>query len=272
MSKESSASTGGTILDEILAHKVEEVRTRKSRVPEADLRREIDSLTPTRGFVQRLNNSVSAGSSGVIAEVKKASPSKGVIRADFHPAAIARSYESHGASCLSILTEERYFQGHDEFLREVREAVQLPLLRKDFIVDGYQIPESRVIGADCILLIVSALSPQQLVDYYRLAAEIDLDVLIEVHDAEELEMALTLDPGLIGINNRNLKTFETRLDTTIDLIEKIPEEVLVVTESGIHTTADVALMREHGVHAFLVGEAFMRAEDPGRELENLFAA
>ena len=263
--------SSATILDEILAHKADEVRARKTQVPEADLHEAISTLAPTRGFIRKLVETVDGGRSGVIAEVKKASPSKGVIRPDFNPTAIATSYESHGASCLSVLTDQHYFQGHDNYLSDIREAVRLPLLRKDFIIDAYQIPESRMIGADCILLIVSALSREQLVDFYQLATEVDLDVLIEVHDAEELDTALTLEPSLIGINNRNLKTFETSLANTIDLLDKIPEEVLVVTESGIHTPADVNQMREHGVNAFLVGEAFMRAENPGLELQKLFA-
>jgi indole-3-glycerol phosphate synthase len=193
-----------------------------------------------------------------------------VIRPDFRPVDIARSYEAAGAACLSVLTDEKYFQGSDDYLRQIREAVTLPLLRKEFIVDDYQIAESRLIGADCILLIVSALDQSSLENFHRQAVGIGLDVLIEVHDAEELDRALSLGPKLVGINNRNLKTFETSLDNTFRLLDAIPEDVLVVTESGIHTAEDVKAMREHDVHAFLVGEAFMRSEDPGAALKALF--
>ena len=198
------------------------------------------------------------------------SPSKGVIRADFNPAAIATSYATANATCLSILTDEQYFQGHDNYLREVRQVVTLPLLRKDFTIDAYQVYEARAMGADCILLIVSALKPADLRDLYALAQSMGLDVLIEVHDAEELAIALTLGPDLIGINNRNLKTFNTNLETTIDLLSNIPADVVVVTESGISTVADVSRMQANNVHCFLVGEAFMRATDPGQALSDLF--
>jgi indole-3-glycerol phosphate synthase len=259
-----------TILDEILAHKAEEVAARKARMSEADIMAALEGRPAARGFARHLKAAAGA-STAVIAEVKKASPSKGVIREDFQPTEIAKSYERHGATCISVLTDEKYFQGHDAFLYQIREVVSLPLLRKDFIVDPWQIPESRYHGADCILLIVSALSADRLVDFYGRAREIGLDVLIEVHDAAELETALTVSPKLIGINNRNLKTFETSLENTLSLLDQIPPDVLVVTESGIHTREDVTLMRNNGVNAFLVGEAFMRAEDPGEALEALFS-
>jgi len=261
----------GTILDEILAHKAHEVTERRRRCSLADLEAAIADAGPTRGFVQQLLDTVGRGDPAVIAEVKKASPSKGVIRADFRPVDVARSYQAAGAACLSVLTDEKYFQGSDTYLEEIRAAVDLPLLRKDFIVDPYQIAESRLIGADCILLIVSALSQQALEDFHQQANELRLDVLIEVHDAAELDRALRLDPQLIGINNRNLKTFETSLENTFALLNSIPEDVLVVTESGIHTREDVSAMRDRQVNAFLVGEAFMRETDPGLALKTLFS-
>jgi len=261
----------GTILDDILAHKATEVKARRSQRSLAEIEQVIANAPETRGFVDALQKTVQNGDAAVIAEVKKASPSKGVIRADFKPVEIARSYEAAGASCLSVLTDEKYFQGSDAYLKTIRSAVELPLLRKDFIVDEYQIAESRLIGADCILLIVAALSPESLRHFHGQARNIGLDVLIEVHDKAELALALALEPSLIGINNRNLKTFETSLANTFDLLDDIPEDVLVVTESGIHSREDVQAMREHDVHAFLVGEAFMRADDPGAALRSLFA-
>lgn len=262
---------GGTILDEILAHKAEEVRARKARRSAQELIAAVSGLPAPRPFARALRDAAAAGGDGVIAEVKKASPSKGVIRADFQPVAIAESYDRAGATCLSVLTDEKFFQGHDDYLSAIRRVVDLPLLRKEFIVDAWQIPESRLIGADCILLIVAALDGSRLRDFQEQAGELGLDVLIEVHDRTELETALLLEPGMIGINNRNLKTFATSLENTFALLEEIPDHVLVVTESGIHTPEDVRAMRDHGVHAFLVGEAFMRAEDPGSALANLFA-
>jgi indole-3-glycerol phosphate synthase len=260
----------GTILDEILAHKAGEVEARRSRRSLEEIERTIAGAPDTRGFVRALEQTVAHGRPAVIAEVKKASPSKGVIRADFQPTEIARSYQDAGATCLSVLTDEKYFQGSDAYLEAIRSAVELPLLRKEFIVDGYQIVESRSIGADCVLLIVAALNPESLHEFYGQARSIGLDVLIEVHDASELELALALEPELIGINNRNLKTFETSLTNTYDLLSAIPDDVLVVTESGIHSREDVQAMRGHDVHAFLVGEAFMRADDPGAALRMLF--
>lgn len=261
----------GTILDEILAHKTLEVEQRRERRPAADIERLLDSFPTTRGFVSAIHAAVEKERAAVIGEVKKASPSKGIIRPDFHPVKIARSYEAAGAACLSVLTDEKYFQGNDQYLEDIRASVKLPLLRKEFIIDSYQIPESRMVGADCILLIVSALDPVKLKDFHQQATGLGLDVLLEVHDRAELETALALAPTLVGINNRNLKTFETELATTFDLLEHVPDNVLVVTESGIHSRENVQAMREHDVHAFLVGEAFMRAEDPGAALTDLFA-
>ncbi len=261
------------ILEKILRHKAGEVASRSVARPQADLVREIEAgLPPTRGFADALVARVSAGEPAVIAEVKKASPSKGVIREDFDPAAIAGSYARGGAACLSVLTDEQFFQGHDDYLGRAREASGLPVLRKDFIVDPYQVYEARLIGADAILLIVAALDDARMQSLAELAAELSLDVLVEVHDRVELDRALALPCRLVGINNRNLRTFETSLDTTLSLLEAIPDDRLVVTESGIHEPADVARMRAHGVHAFLVGEAFMRADDPGEKLAALFGA
>ena len=258
------------ILEQILATKREEIDLRRTLVPEQQLLDKMaDGHTPL-GFVSALQRRAGEQKPGVIAEIKKASPSKGVIRADFNPAAIATSYATANATCLSILTDEQYFQGHDDYLREVRQVVTLPLLRKDFTIDAYQVYEARAMGADCILLIVSALKPADLRDLYALAQSVGLDVLIEVHDAEELAIALALGPDLIGINNRNLKTFNTNLETTIDLLSNIPAGVVVVTESGISTVADVSRMQANNVHCFLVGEAFMRATDPGQALSDLF--
>ena len=260
----------GTILDEILEHKAGEVAQRKQSVPLTALSNRYRDLPAPRSFSGALKSRVANGESGVIAEIKKASPSKGVIRADFNPTAIAKSYQRGGAACLSVLTDEKYFQGHDRYLTEVRATVDLPLLRKDFIVDEYQIHEARALGADCVLLIVAALNVMQLTVFHQCAVNLGLDVLIEVHDSNELAAAMTLQPQMIGINNRNLKTFETSLDNTLQLLADIPDQILVVTESGIHSREDVARMREHDVNAFLVGEAFMRADDPGSELQALF--
>ncbi len=260
-----------TILDEILAHKREEVAQRSAATPLPQVQAAAVAMPPTRGFTDALSATVKLGQAAIIAEVKKASPSKGVIRENFDPVAIAHSYAAAGATCLSVLTDEKYFQGSDEFLGSIRDEVDLPLLRKEFIVAEYQIYESRALGADCILLIVSALDNIQLAELHQCARDLSLDVLIEVHDATELAVALDLSPNLVGINNRNLKTFETSLQITYDLLESIPLEVLVVTESGIRTRQDVQAMREHNVHAFLVGEAFMSAEDPGLALRNLFS-
>lgn len=263
-------STGSDVLDKIMSHKGLEVEAQKRKVNHADVVAMADDTPPCRGFVASLNSSVQKGRSAVIAEVKKASPSQGVIRADFNPAAIAESYEKYGASCLSVLTDSEFFQGSAEYFAQAREAATLPMLRKDFMLDDYQIYESRAMGADCILLIAAALEDGLMQDLAGRAQELKMDVLIEVHDAQELDRGLSLNMPMIGINNRNLRNFETSLSSTIDLLDSIPDSVLVVTESGIHTEDDVGLMREHNVNSFLVGEAFMRAEEPGKRLEELF--
>ena len=258
------------ILQKILGRKAQEIAERSTALSIQQLSRQIVATPPTRDFIAAIEARINAGQSAVIAEIKKASPSKGVLRADFQAADIAVSYERGGAACLSVLTDRDFFQGADDYLRQARAACRLPVLRKDFIIDSYQVYESRVIGADCILLIVAALGDAQLLELSGLADHLDMDVLVEVHDAGELERALELNTRLIGINNRNLRTFETHLETTLDLLDRIPADRIVVTESGISGRADVALMRQHGVHAFLVGEAFMKASDPGAELAHLF--
>ncbi|TXD75300.1 indole-3-glycerol phosphate synthase TrpC [Mitsuaria sp. TWR114] len=259
------------ILDRINAVKRDEVAAAQARVPLAALRAEAESRAePTRGFAQALRDKIAAGRSGVIAEVKKASPSKGVLRADFRPADIARSYERHGAACLSVLTDAPHFQGSVEYLQQARAACALPVLRKDFMVDPYQVYEARAMGADCILLIVASLADGQMAELEDCALGLGLDVLVEVHDGAELERALRLKTPLVGINNRNLKTFEVTLDTTLGLLAQVPADRLLVTESGILGPGDVQRMRDAQVHAFLVGEAFMRAPDPGAALSALF--
>lgn len=260
-----------TILRNIIARKWEEIAERKHRLSQHDLQHEILQQTPARGFVQAIADNIAAGKPAVIAEIKKASPSKGVIREHFVPADIARSYELGGAACLSVLTDVDYFQGANAYLQEARAATNLPVIRKDFLVDEYQVYEARALGADCVLLIVAALEPQKLQDLNTLALELGMDVLVEVHDAAELEIALQLPNKLIGINNRNLHTFDVTLQTTYDLLERIGDERIVVTESGILAPADVRAMRAKNVNAFLVGEAFMRAEDPGAELSAFFS-
>ncbi len=260
------------ILQRILARKAEEIRERSARASQQELRARCADLPETRGFADAIEAAIARGNAAVIAEIKKASPSKGVIRADFDPAAIARSYEAGGATCLSVLTDIDFFQGADAYLQQARAACSLPVLRKDFVIDPYQLYEARVLGADCILLIVAALDDATLLELSALAAELDLDVLVEVHDAEELERALGIPSRLIGINNRNLRTFDVSLDTTLALRERVPSDRVLVTESGIVTTFDVARMRTAGVHTFLVGETCMRADDPGAELRRLFAA
>ncbi len=258
------------ILQKILAHKAREVAARVEREPLAKLRKRVVEADAPRGFVKAIDARIKKGGAAVIAEIKKASPSKGLLRADFQPAAIARSYAQAGATCLSVLTDEEFFQGHDDYLRQARAACALPVLRKDFVIDPYQVLEARALGADCILLIAAALGDPQMRELADLARDSGLDVLVEVHDAQELDRALALDTILIGINNRNLRTFVTRLETTLDLLERIPADRIVVTESGIHTRADVERLRARGVHAFLVGEAFMAAPDPGAKLQALF--
>lgn len=258
-----------TILRKIVARKWEEIAERSGRVSLSELEARARDASPCRGFAAAMV-STARERPAVIAEAKRASPSKGVIREVFDPAAIARSYESGGACCLSVLTDVDFFQGADDYLVAARDACELPVIRKDFIVDPYQVVEARALGADCILLIVAALDDVQMGELHAAARELSLDVLVEVHNRGELERALPLGDPLVGINNRDLHNFETRLETTWELLPHIPDDRLVVTESGIHDTADVAAMRERGVNAFLVGEAFMRAEDPGERLAELF--
>ena len=259
------------ILTTILARKAEEVRERSGALPLRELAARCADLPPARGFADALQAKIGAGHAGVIAEVKKASPSKGLIRPDFDPAQIARSYERGGAACLSVLTDVDFFQGHDEYLKQARAACVLPALRKDFLVDAWQVYESRLLGADCILLIVAALGDAALAEFSGLAMDLGMDVLVEVHDIDELERALQVPAPLLGINNRSLRTFEVSLDTTLALKQAVPPDRILVTESGIATREDVAKMRQAGVNAFLVGESFMRAPEPGDELQRLFA-
>ncbi len=258
------------ILEKILATKREEIAAAKQLEPLEVVREAARWAPPPRDFTGALRAKIAAGQAAVIAEIKKASPSKGIIRPDFHPAEIAVSYEQGGAACLSVLTDRKYFQGAPEFLKAARDACALPVLRKDFMVDPYQVYEARAMGADCILLIVAALSLEQMRELETLAHDLGMAVLVESHDGAELDMALQLTTPLIGINNRNLRTFATRLETTLDLLPRIPSDRLPITESGILAAADVALMRAHAVNTFLVGEAFMKAADPGAELANLF--
>jgi indole-3-glycerol phosphate synthase len=262
------------ILNKILAVKADEVAAAKKHRDLYSLRREVETDTEMRanlrGFEASLRRSIAAGHAGVIAEVKKASPSKGVLRADFQPAAIAESYAKGGAACLSVLTDVQFFQGATAYLQQARAACELPVIRKDFMVDLYQVYEARAMGADAILLIVAALDHGLMAELEACAQELGMDVLVEVHDGDELNAALRLNTRLLGINNRNLRTFEVTLDTTLGLLPNIPAERLVVTESGILAPADVKRMRDANVHAFLVGEAFMRAPDPGTELRRLF--
>jgi indole-3-glycerol phosphate synthase len=258
------------ILDRILAVKATEVAAAKAKIDLAAIRREAERASPTRGFEAALRAKVAAGHAAVIAEIKKASPSKGVLRADFKPAEIAADYAAHGAACLSVLTDEQFFQGSPDYLKAARAACSLPALRKDFIIDEYQVFEARAWGADCILLIVAALKLDEMTALEAIAHSLGMAVLVEVHDAAELDLALQLNTPLLGINNRNLRTFETSLDNTLALLPRIPKDKLVVTESGILGVDDVTRMRTNNVHAFLVGEAFMKAPSPGAELARLF--
>ncbi len=258
------------ILSSILARKVVELQERSTRVPLRELAARCADSPAPRGFANALHAKIAQGRAAVIAEIKKASPSKGVIRPDFQPAEIARSYERGGAACLSVLTDVDFFQGSDAYLLEARAACTLPVLRKDFVIDDYQVYEARVLGADCILLIVAALGDAALAELSGLAMDLGMDVLVEVHDIDELERALQVPVPLVGINNRNLRTFDVSLDTTLSMRHAVPGDRLLVTESGIVTGQDVQRMRDSGVHAFLVGETFMRAEDPGAELAKLF--
>ncbi len=259
------------ILNKIIATKREEVAEALAVKPLAVVEAEAVAQAAPRDFVGAIRNKIAAGQPAVIAEIKKASPSKGVIRPDFQPAEIARSYEQHGAACLSVLTDRQYFQGCPEYLQAARAACALPVLRKDFMVDVYQVAEARAMGGDCILLIAAALSLAEMQTLEAQAMAYGMAVLVEVHNGEELDAALQLQTPLLGINNRNLRTFEVTLDTTLGLLERIPADRIVVTESGILAPADVVLMRSRQVNAFLVGEAFMRAENPGVELARLFA-
>ncbi|CAN5361709.1 indole-3-glycerol phosphate synthase TrpC [soil metagenome] len=259
------------ILARILDVKRDEVSSARSRDSQRSLLARAEQAEPARGFAKSMRTSIDAGRAAIIAEAKRASPSKGVIRAEFDAAAIARSYEQHGAACLSVLTDLQFFKGTPDDLKQARAACALPVLRKDFMVDEYQLAEARVMGADAILLIVAALDDHQLADFEAVASGIGLDVLVEVHDAAELERALRLRTPLVGINNRNLRTFETRLETTLDLMTRVGPDRILVTESGVLATSDVKRLRDAGIDAFLVGEAFMRAPDPGAELARLFA-
>ncbi len=258
------------ILNKIVAVKREEIAAAKRQRDYASLRRDAEGRKDVRDFTGSLRGKIAAGKAGVIAEIKKASPSKGVLRADFRPADIAASYERHGAACLSVLTDVQFFQGATAYLEQARGACALPVLRKDFMVDAYQVADARAMGADCILLIAACLDDAQMMDLEAQAHELGMTVLVEVHDGAELDRALRLKTPLVGINNRNLRTFEVTLDTTLGLLKHVPADRLLVTESGILGRADVQRMRDAKVHAFLVGEAFMRADDPGAALGQLF--
>lgn len=258
------------ILDKIVAVKQEEVAAAKKKMSLEAMREDAFSRVLTRGFEQALRAKIAAGDAAVIAEIKKASPSKGILREDFMPADIAQSYAEHGAACLSVLTDRQFFQGGTDYLKQARASCDLPVLRKDFLVDPYQVYESRAMGADCILLIAACLSDAQMAEFEAIARTLDMAVLVEVHDRAELERALRLKTPLVGVNNRNLRTFEVSLDTTLGMLADIPADRLAVTESGILSGGDVRKMRAAGVHAFLVGEAFMRAPDPGAALATLF--
>jgi len=258
------------ILNKIIDRKREEIADAQSKVSLSDVMAQADAADPVRGFVASMQRRISAGDPAVIAEIKKASPSKGILRENFNPAEIAVSYENGGASCLSILTDVDFFQGCTEYLQQARASCSLPVIRKDFIIDPYQVYEARAMSADCILLIVACLEDGQMNELAALATELGMDVLVEVHDGDELERAMRLSLPMIGINNRNLRTFETSLQTTLDLMKRIDDGRLIVTESGILTPDDVRLMRDNDVNAFLVGEAFMRSDEPGTRLAELF--
>ena len=258
------------ILQKIINRKAEVIEARRARLPLEELMSMAKSAPPPRDFVEALLERIELNQAAVIAEIKKASPSKGVIRENFNPVEIAKSYAKSSAACLSVVTEEDFFQGSDDYLKQARDACSLPVLRKDFVIDPYQVYESRLIGADCILLIVAALGDGQLNELCGLAHNLEMDVLIEVHDEPELERAVRVPNKMIGINNRNLHTFETSLNTTLSMLDKIPPDSLLISESGIQTPEDVKMMREHGVKAFLIGEAFMTADDPGAKLKELF--
>ena len=259
------------VLKKILARKQQEIDERSAHTSIDDLKQLISRASPVRGFIKAIEKKLAKGETAVIAEVKKASPSKGLLREHFVPAEIAESYQAGGAACLSVLTDKDFFQGDEAYLKQARAACELPVIRKDFIIDDYQVYEARAIGADCILLIVAALNDEDLHQLYQLANALGMDVLVEVHDAQELERALRLDLALVGINNRNLHTFETSLQNTVSLLDKIPTEVVVVSESGLHKKEDINMLRDHQVNTFLIGEAFMRCENPGQALQDLIA-
>jgi len=259
------------ILKKILATKAQEIAKRKTRMSVADLGEIINDAENPRGFARALQDKAASKKPAIIAEIKKASPSKGVIRENFKPTEIAQDYAMNGASCISVLTDKEYFQGSEVYLQMARDSCPLPALRKDFMIDPYQIHESRALGADCILLIVAALSDTQMQELAEITQQLGMDVLVEVHNASEMERALQLDTPLIGINNRNLSTFETSLQTTLDLQAMVPNDRLIITESGIHTPADVQLMQDNAIYTFLVGEAFMKAERPGMKMRELFS-
>lgn len=259
------------ILNKILATKITEVAAAKLKISTDEVKQLAHAQLKPRDFIGAIRSKITSGNAAVIAEIKKASPSKGIIRADFNPAEIAKSYENGGAACLSVLTDVAYFQGSSDYLKQARAACNLPVLRKDFMIDAYQVYEARAMGADCILLIVAALELSQMRALEKVAHELGMAVLVEVHDGEELELALQLETPLVGINNRNLRTFDVTLQTTLGLLDKLPQDRIIVTESGIFTADDVKLMRDNHVHTFLVGEAFMRQAEPGAELAKVFA-
>jgi len=258
-------------LKKILRRKREEIAERSAKLGLKDLKKYAEQASPVRGFITAIEKKLSENKAAVIAEIKKASPSKGLLREDFNPSEIAKTYEAHGAACLSVLTDADFFQGSENYLKQARSVCELPVIRKDFIIDPYQVYESRMVNADCILLIVAALDDAMLKELLSLAHQLNMDVLMEVHDEQEMNRALATDARLIGINNRSLHTFETSLQTTLSMLNMVPEGRILVAESGIHAPEDVKLMRDNNVHAFLVGEAFMRAEDPGMKLEELFS-
>ncbi len=259
------------ILNKILATKAIEVAASKAKLSLVEVKKLAENQQKPRDFVAAIRAKISAGNAAVIAEIKKASPSKGVIRADFNPAEIAKSYETGGAACLSVLTDVEYFQGRTEYLKQARAACELPVLRKDFMIDVYQVYEARAMGADCILLIAAAIDLAKMRELESIAHELGMAVLVEVHNGEELDLALQLETPLVGINNRNLRTFDVTLQTTLGLLDRLPDDRIIVTESGIFTADDVKLMRDNHVHTFLVGEAFMRKDEPGVELAKVFA-
>ena len=259
------------ILKKILLRKHEEIAERSEKLPLDDLKKYAEQASPVRGFIAAIESKLAENKAAVISEIKKASPSKGLLRENFNPAEIAKTYEANGAACLSVLTDADFFQGSENYLKQARSVCELPVIRKDFIIDPYQVYEARMINADCILLIVAALDDDKLKELLALAHELEMDVLMEVHDEQEMQRALATNARLIGINNRSLHTFETSLQTSLSMLDMVPDDRILVTESGIHTSEDVKLMRDNNIHTFLVGEAFMRADDPGEKLAELFS-